>query len=273
MPHPPPHIGRRPALVTGGSSGIGRSTALALAAAGHPVVLGARRLDRCQDTAALIGERGGEAHALKVDLADAGSLSRFVAAAAEPFGPIEVLVSAAGDVLPTRAVDTEPDAFAAHVELNLLGVQRLCSAVVPGMVQRERGDVVLITSDVVRAPRPMMSSYVASKWGLEGLARVMQMELERTGVRVSMVRPGPTLTGMGMDWEPDVTEAVLAEWQRWGLVRHGGYLSPDAVAAAVRAVVSAPRGSHWALIELQPEAPLKRRPRTGPPDQKEASTT
>ena len=78
-----------------------------------------------------------------------------------------------------------------------------------------------------------MSAYVASKWGLEGFVTALQMELEGTGVRAIIVRPGPTLTGMGMDWDPDVTADVLAEWSRWGLARHSAFLRPDGVALAI----------------------------------------
>jgi NAD(P)-dependent dehydrogenase (short-subunit alcohol dehydrogenase family) len=102
-----------------------------------------------------------------------------------------------------------------------------------------------------------MASYVASKWGLEGLARAMQMELEGTGVRASIVRPGPTMTGMGMDWDMSVVGPLLEEWRRWGLVRHDGYLGPEAIAGAVMAVVSAPPGTHLTLVEVEPEAPVE----------------
>ena len=71
------------------------------------------------------------------------------------------------------------------------------------MVRRRRGDVVLVSSDVTTRPRPFMAAYSASKWGLEGMAGAMQMELEGTGVRVSVVRPGPTWSEAGTDWDPD----------------------------------------------------------------------
>ncbi len=87
-----------------------------------------------------------------------------------------------------------------------------------------------------------MAAYVASKWGLEGFVTALQMELEGTGVRAVIVRPGPTLTGMGMDWDPDVTGEVLAEWTRWGLARHSAFLRPEGVASAIAHAVAAPRG-------------------------------
>ena len=101
-----------------------------------------------------------------------------------------------------------------------------------------------------------MGAYVAAKHGLEGMAQTMQMELEGTGVRVSIVRPGPTMTGMGTAWDIAPVEAMLADWSTWGLARHSHFLRPSDVAAAVTAVVSMPRGSHLTLVEIQPEAPI-----------------
>ena len=252
------HPARRPAAITGASSGIGQAAAAGLAGAGYPVALGARRVEQCEETAAAIRDGGGEAVALALDVTDPTSVAAFAKAAEAALGPIEILVSSAGDIWPASAVGTLPDEFAAQVEVNLLGAHRLVSLLVPPMIERSRGDVVFVTSDAVGHPRPMVASYVASKWGLEGLARAMQMELEGTGVRASIVRPGPTLTGMGMAWDHDVLRAVVDEWERWGLARHGRYLTPAQVASAIVAVVSAPRGAHFTLVEVQPEAPVRR---------------
>jgi NADP-dependent 3-hydroxy acid dehydrogenase YdfG len=259
-----PHPQRRPALVTGASSGIGAATATVLAAAGHPVALGARRLDRCEEVAAAIRADGGEAFAHALDVGDDGSVERFVAAATDALGPVEVVVSNAGDLAPDRVHRLGSAAFAAHLQVNLVGAHRLVSALVPGMVRRQRGDVVLVSSDVVAAPRPGMGAYVPAKWGLEGMAAALRMELEGTGVRVSVVRPGPTFTAMGMGWDEATTSALLAEWARWGFTRHWHFLHASDVAAAVHAVVSAPRGVHLTLVEVQPEAPIADLPAAGP---------
>ena len=254
MPKFPPHPERRAAVVTGASGGIGAATAAALADAGHPVVLGARRLDRLEEAAARIQADGGEAVALALDLADEGSIDAF-AAAASALGPVEVLVSNAGDVLPAAALEVDPDAFARQVQVNLVGAHRLVRALGPGMVERERGDIVFVTSDVVRVPRTRMAAYVASKNALEGLARAMQMELEGSGVRVGIVRPGPSSTEQGATWDPAIVDDLMAEWQQWGLMRHPGVLRPQDVARAVVTVVSTPRGTHLTLVEVEPEAP------------------
>lgn len=257
------HPTRRPALVTGASSGIGRESARLLASAGHPVALASRRLERLEALAEEINSGGGEAVAVPLDMSESASVQACVDAATEALGDLEVLVSVAGDVLPTKAHETDPDDFARQVRINLLGVQDLVHAVVPGMVERRRGDVVLVTSDVVRAPRPTMSSYVSSKAGLEGLARAMQLELEGTGVRCSMVRPGPTLTEMGSGFPADSIPVIMQEWKRHGVMRHDGYLPAEGVAGAVLAVVAAPRGTHFTIIEVEPEAPVHDDPGTG----------
>lgn len=256
----PEHPPERPALVTGASAGIGAATAMALAAAGHPVVVTARRRDRCEELVAAITAAGGSAAALTLDVRDADAVARLAAESAEPFGPIEVLVSNAGDVLPQSVLETSEADFADQLDVNLHAAHRLARAIVAPMVERQRGDVVFVSSDVLRAPRPNMASYVTSKWGLEGFARALQMELEGTGVRASIVRPGPTITDMGLDWDPDRLGPLLEEWTRWGLMRHSGYLAPDDLAAAILAVVSLPRGAHVTLLELEPEAPVQPHP-------------
>ncbi len=225
--------------------------------AGHPVALGARRADRCEELAATIRAGGGEAFAHQLDVGDGDSVKAFAQAAAENLGAIEVVVSGAGDLQAHRLHEIDSDEFAAQLQVHLVGAHRMVSAFVPGMVARRRGDMVFISSDVVRSPRTRMGAYIAAKNGVEGMARQMQMELEGTGVRASLVRPGPTSTGMGMNWDPETTAQVLDDWVKWGHARHPYFLRPSDVAAAVVAAVATPRGAHLSLIEVQPEAPLE----------------
>ncbi|MPY98121.1 MAG: SDR family oxidoreductase [Actinophytocola sp.] len=256
MPRFERHPERRPTVVTGASSGIGEATARALAAAGHPVALGARRVERCEEIAAGIRADGGEAVALELDVADADVVKAFVAAATDAFGPIEIAVSGAGDLDPALIHEQDSEAFLRSVDVHLVGTHRLVAEIVPGMVTRRRGDVVFIGSDVVRSPRPRVGGYVSAKSGVEAMARTMQMELEGTGVRASIVRPGPTQTSMGMDWDESVAGPLLEDWARWGFARHPYFLRASDIAAAVSTVVSAPRGVNFTLVEVEPEAPL-----------------
>jgi NAD(P)-dependent dehydrogenase (short-subunit alcohol dehydrogenase family) len=256
MPRFEPHPQRRPAVIAGASSGIGAATAIAWATAGHPVALGARRAGKCEELAATIRAGGGEAIALPLEVSAGESVKAFAAAVADQLGPVEVLVNCAGDLTAGLVHEMDPSEFAAQIQVHLGGAHRVVAAFVPDMVNRQRGDVVFISSDVVRMPRPRMGAYVGAKSGVEGMARALQMELEGTGVRVSLVRPGPTATGMGMSWDPATFAAVLEDWVKWGLARHSFFLRASDVAAAVTAVVSTPRGAHLTLVEIEPEAPL-----------------
>lgn len=248
---------RRPAVVTGASSGIGAATALALAAAGYPVALGARRTDKCEEVAVQVREAGGEAVVHALDVTDADSVATFAEKVTAELGDIEVVVSNAGAVGPGTIHEVDTERFAHELDLNIVGAHRLVRAFVPGMVERRRGDIVFVSSDVAVRARPFMSSYAAGKWGLEGLAHAMQMELEGTGVRASIVRPGPTWSEMGSDWDVDEAAFVLNQWVRFGQARHPHFLKPAAIADAITTVVSAPRGVHLNLIEVSPEAPLE----------------
>ena len=250
---------RRPAVVTGASSGIGAATALALASAGFPVALGARRVDRCQEVATRIRAAGGEAVAHEVDLTDADQVKAFAEHVRADLGEVEVVVSNAGAVAPGVIHEVDPERFGRELDLTVLGAHRLVSAFVPGMVERRRGDVVFVSSDVAVRARPFMASYTAGKWGLEGLAQAMQMELEGTGVRASIVRPGPTHSEMGSDWDDAAAADVLTQWVRFGHARHPHFLKPAAIADAITTVVSAPRGVHLNLVEVTPEAPVEAR--------------
>jgi NADP-dependent 3-hydroxy acid dehydrogenase YdfG len=250
---------RRPAVITGASSGIGAATALALAAAGHPVALGARRVEKCEEIAAQVRDGGGEAVAHPLDLTDVASVESFAKEVSADLGDIEVVVSNAGAVAPGTTHEVDTERFARELDLNLLGAHRLVRAFVSGMVSRRRGDIVFVSSDVAVRARPFMSSYAAGKWGLEGMAHAMQMELEGTGVRASIVRPGPTWSEMGSDWDAEQAGHVLDQWVRFGLARHPHFLKPTSVADAIVTVVRAPRGVHLNLVEVSPEAPLEDR--------------
>lgn len=266
MPRFDPHPPIRPAVITGASSGIGAATAVALADLGHPVALGARRVDRCEALATAIRDKGGVAFVYPLDVTDDESVAEFADAAEKELGDIEILVSAAGVVRFGAAHEMGSAEFVRQLDVNLAGPHRMMQRLVPGMVARQRGDVVLIGSDCSVTPRPRMGAYNAAKAGLEALSIQMRKELEGTGVRVSMVRPGPTQTEMGTDATVEDVGPLLEDWSRWGFTRHPYMLRASDMAAAVSAVVSTPRGAHIIVSEVQPEAPL-RHPRTAAPPQ------
>lgn len=251
------HPDRRPAIVAGASSGIGAETAKALAAGGHPVALGARRVEACEELAAAIRAEGGEAVAHRLDVADSESVADFAAKAAADLGDPEIVICNAGRVGPGTLWEIDTDRFVGELNVNLVGAHRLVRTFVPGLVERKRGDIVFVSSDVAIRPRPHMAAYSASKWGLEGMVNALQMELEGTGVRASIVRPGPTWSEMGADWDADEGAFVLNQWITFGLARHGHFLQASAIAAGIATVVDAPRGVHLSPLDVNPEAPVQ----------------
>ena len=169
MPRFDPQPDRRPAVVTGASSGIGAETARVLARAGHPVVLGARRAEVCEEIAEEIRAEGGEAAAFELDLADPGTLGPFVERAEAAFGPVEILVSNAARIQPGSALETTPEDFEAVLRVNAGGAHRLVRAFGAGMVARRRGDLIFVTSDVVGAPAPAHGGLRGVEVGARGV--------------------------------------------------------------------------------------------------------
>ena len=253
----PPHPDRRPALVTGASSGIGAATATALSAAGYPVVLAARRLDRLESIAKVLRDNDGEVAVGRLDVTDDVSVGAAVQQAIEAMGTIEIVVSNAGDMEPAPAQSADTATFLRQIDTNLVGAHRLVIETLAPMMQRRRGDVVLVSSQNASTPRTLVGAYNASKAGLESFGRTLQMELEGSGVRASIVRPGPTFTEMGWSWDPALIDRCLKDWKRWGWLRHHQYLPVESIAAAVVNVVSAPRGTNISLVEVNPEAPIR----------------
>jgi len=256
MPRFEPHPNRRPAIVAGASSGIGAATAIDLAARGFPVALGARRVDKLTELVEKIRADGGEAVAIPLDISDSESVKDFVAQAIAMLGEIELLVSGAGDISPGRIHEISTEAFLEQVRIHLIGANRLATAVIPDMVKRRRGDVVFVGSDVALTARPHMGAYGAAKAGLTAMVKNLQMELEGTGVRASIVHPGPTNTGMGWQLTAEQVGPMLDDWAKWGQARHNYFLRPSDLARAIVFVADTPRGSHVMNMEVQPEAPL-----------------
>lgn len=256
MPRFEPHPARRPAIVAGASSGIGAATAVDLAAHGFPVALGARRIDKCQEIAEKIRTDGGEAIALPLDVTDGESVKAFVHQATEQLGDIEVLVTGAGDTYFGRLHEIDTETFESQIQIHLIGANRLATAVLGGMIERRRGDLIFVGSDVALRQRPHMGAYGAAKAALMAMVTNLQMELEGSGVRASIVHPGPTKTAMGWSLPAEAIGPALEDWAKWGQARHDYFLRAADVARVIAFVAETPRGGFVANMELQPEAPL-----------------
>lgn len=257
MPRFDPPPARRPAIVTGASSGIGAATAEELARRGFPVALGARRTEKLTALVSKIRDNGGEAVAFSLDVTDPDSVKSFVAQSIDALGEIELLVSGAGDMLPGRIHELPTEAFNNQIQVHLVGANRMATAVLPDMVARRRGDVIFVGSDVALQQRPHMGAYGAAKAALVAMVRNLRMELEGTGVRASIVHPGPTLTEMGWNLSAEQVGPMLEDWAKWGQARHSYFLRPEDLARAIAFVAETPRGAHIVDMEVQPEAPLQ----------------
>lgn len=256
MPRFEPLPDRRPALVAGASSGIGEATAIRLARNGFPVALGARRVEKLDEIVAKIRADGGEAIAVHLDVTDPDSVKAAVEQTTSDLGDIEVLVAGAGDTYFGKLDSISTEQFESQVQIHLIGANRVATAVLPGMIERQRGDLIFVGSDVALRQRPHMGAYGAAKAALVAMVTNYQMELEGTGVRASIVHPGPTKTSMGWSLPADLIGPALEDWAKWGQARHDYFLRADDLARAITFVAETPRGGFIANMELQPEAPL-----------------
>src|ERR1700744_4622725 len=256
MPRFAPLPDRRPAIVAGASSGIGEATAIELAAHGFPVALGARRVEKLDDIVGKINADGGEAVGFHLDVTDPNSVKSFVAQSVDALGDIEVLVAGAGDTYFGKLAEITTDEFDSQLQIHLVGANRLAAAVLPGMLERQRGDLIFVGSDVALRQRPHMGAYGAAKAALVAMVSNFQMELEGTGVRPPFVHPGPTKTAMGWSLPADKIGPALDDWAKWGQPRHDYFLRAADLGRAITFVAETRRGGFIANMELQPEAPL-----------------
>ncbi len=182
---------RRTALITGGSSGIGRHMALTLARAGADVVVVARRADQLQHAVdAINADDGGNAAALTADLADRDALAEISSEAAKPFGAPDIIVNAAGINLREPPEDISWETWDRTLDINLSVPFFLTRAFVPGMRTKGFGNVINIASlQSFRAFANGMA-YGASKGGIAQLTRAMAESWSGDGISVNAIAPG-----------------------------------------------------------------------------------
>jgi NAD(P)-dependent dehydrogenase (short-subunit alcohol dehydrogenase family) len=247
----------RRAIVTGASSGIGAAIAHRFGALGWSIALGARRADKLGEIARDVEKAGGSAAALPLDLESPASIDAFFDACTDAIGDADVLVNNAGICIPGLLHEVQPEDIQREIATNLVGPALLARRMIASLRARDAaGDLVFISSENVTSPRPYQPGYTASKWGLEGLARTLRLELDGSGIRSTIVRPGPTFpTDFARGWDPAIVKRLLTTWKAFGIQRHLRWMPADSVAAAVVAVVTAPAGTNFDLVALSPEAP------------------
>jgi len=194
-----PQLSNRVALVTGGSRGIGKAIALALAKAGATVAVNYRqRGDEAASVVEAIQRDGGRAAALQADVSNAGAVQAMVHEAAERLGAIDVLVNNAGMAAMRGLDDITEEDFDDALAVNLKSAFLCTQAVLPGMRARRWGRIVNISSIGARVGAGSVSvAYGAAKAGVEGLTRAYALRLAPEGVTVNAIAPGLIDTEMG----------------------------------------------------------------------------
>lgn len=207
----------RVALVTGGSRGIGRAAAEALAREGAQVVVAARGAEGVDAAVADLRASGARAEGILTDMSDPLGPADAVARAEAIIGPVEILVANAGGPPPGRFVDADDDGWDIAVQQNLLGTVRLIRAALPGMRARGWGRIVTITSTSVREVIDGLALSNATRAGVAGAVRTLAREVAGDGVTVNNVLPGPILTDRMRELlsaAPDLDAAIAERGSR-----------------------------------------------------------
>jgi short-subunit dehydrogenase len=184
--------------ITGASGGIGEALAVAASARGAKLILTARRAAELERVKALCA-RPAEAAVLPLDLLQIGDGAAAVRDAEQHFGPIDVLVNNAGISQRSRVLDTSLEVYRRIFELDFFATVALTKAVLPGMVQRKRGHVVVVSSVVGYISSPLRSGYAAAKHALHGFYDAARAEHWRDGVKFTVACPGYVKTEVSMN--------------------------------------------------------------------------
>jgi 3-hydroxybutyrate dehydrogenase len=228
----------RVALVTGAGRGIGRATALALAAGGARVVATARSTDELDATVGEIAAAGGEAVSVPCDLSDRSQTATVVERAVASFGPIDILVNNAGigsSADPRPLAEYRDEFWDLTLELNLTAPYVLSKAVLPHMRAQRWGRIVTVASINGRLPTVHSGAYVASKHGVIGLMRTLALEVAAEGITVNCVCPGPVHTRVNdarIEYDARRLGRDPVELEK-GMTPIGGRLEPEDIAPMV----------------------------------------
>ncbi|MEM9737672.1 MAG: oxidoreductase [Bacteroidota bacterium] len=179
------------ALVTGGSSGIGKATVLELYKQGYKVYAAARNLDKMKD----LEEQG--ISIIQLDVTDEKATKSCIDQVIKKENKIDVLVNGAGMGVFGSVEETSMEDAHYQFDVNLFGMARLTKYVVPHMRKRKAGTIVNISSMIGKFPVPLGAYYIASKHAVEGWSDCLRIELEPFNIRVIIIEPGVTKTGFG----------------------------------------------------------------------------
>jgi NAD(P)-dependent dehydrogenase (short-subunit alcohol dehydrogenase family) len=233
-------------LITGCSSGLGRSIANAVLACGHNAVVTARRTESVQD---IVEAHPATARAVSLEVSDPVRVAAAVATGEQAFGGVDVLVNNAGHGYRAAVEEADDGDVAELFATNFFGPVSLIKAVLPGMRQRRRGAIVNISSIAGRRAAAGSGFYAASKFALEGMSDGLRKEVEPLGIRVVLVEPGAFRTdfaGRSLQQSSTVIEdyaQTAAKRRKENDTTHGTQIGdPDRAARAILEAVETPDG-------------------------------
>jgi len=227
------------AVVTGGSRGIGRGIAEALASENAIVALTARRREDAERTAQQVGQR---AVGFGCDVRDEQQVARLFREVNDACGGVDILINNAGIGIFGPLADMRPEDWRAVIETNLNGVFYCCREAIPAMRRRGGGYIINLSSLAGRNAFPNGTAYNASKFGLNGFSEALMQEVRYDGIRVSYLMPGSVATEFGRG---------LAEKQGWAL-------QPADVAEVVLDLLRSPQRALYSRVEMRPSKPPRK---------------
>lgn len=236
------------ALVTGASSGIGRATALALAARGIRLALLARSTDRLAEVAAEAQQAGAaDVLALAVDLRDEGAVNLAIAQLLELWGRVDVLINSAG-----LSLNGDVDGYALSdwqtvLETNLTGTFLTCRAVLPKMKEQGGGQIINISSGAGRNGIKQMAAYCAAKFGVIGFTEALGLEVRQHNIRVAVLLPGSVATDFSRVAKRQAAVSVPASSHSIGYA-----LTAEEVASVILAMLTQPAQAWLSEVVLRP---------------------
>jgi 3-oxoacyl-[acyl-carrier protein] reductase len=236
LPESQQHLKDKVAIVTGGSRGIGRATALALAASGASVAVNyASSSGAADEVVAAIEAMGGKAIAVKADVSQEDEVEALVKATKTEFGRIDVLVNNAGITRDTLLLRMKLTDWQAVIDLNLTGVFLCTRAVSKIMLKQKSGRIINIASVAGQMGNPGQANYSAAKAGVIGFTKTVAKELAPRGVTVNAVAPGFITTDMTSDL---AAEGILQ------FIPLGRYGEADEVAGMIRFLAADPAAAY-----------------------------
>ncbi|NNG69202.1 SDR family oxidoreductase [Rhizobium laguerreae] len=217
------------AAVTGAASGIGLECAKALLAAGVRVVLVDRNEEALRE---ICSKLDANAIPLVIDLIDSKSVARMMPEILEKAGQLDIFHANAGSYIGGEVLGGDPDAWDRMLNLNINAAFRSVHAVLPHMVERKTGDIILTSSVAGMIPVVWEPIYTASKHAVQAFVHTLRRQVAKHGLRVGAVAPGPVVTALLSDWPQEKLDEALAA---------GGLMEANEVAEAVLFMLTRPR--------------------------------